>query len=244
MVRRKFISLFLCSFALVLTGPASGWSQSQETILYFTRHAQDMVALEETGKAGLALLPVCKPYLDDGQIDFCCLEVLNPLGEKRAELLAQWFGDNGLLPTLTHVMASYKTRTRQTVLPTAQAAGLDVNATDVDKNPGDGVQEIPAFVEECDDGFESASASLQPVVTAIGQLPQSSQALVCGHSGTLYKIMKALGIDTSDPVDFPVRPNGKVSGFNNLWIVGVNQAGEAYLKQHLLLDIALSTTAP
>jgi hypothetical protein len=56
--------------------------------------------------------------------------------------------------------------------------------------------------------------------------------------------MQLLGIDTSDPVDFPIRPNGKVDGFNNLWVVGMNESGEAYLKGHLLLDFTLATREP
>ena len=84
--------------------------------------------------------------------------MLSPLGTKRAELLAKWFADKGLLPSITHVLATHKVRTLQTVQPIAHAAGLDrdVNGdgvpdgADVDKNRGDGVQQIPAFVDECE----------------------------------------------------------------------------------------------
>ena len=40
---------------------------------------------------------------------------LTPLGEKRAELLVKWFQDRGLLPGITHVFATHKARSLQTV---------------------------------------------------------------------------------------------------------------------------------
>ena len=70
----------------------------------------------------------------------------------------------------------------------------------------------------------------------------SDESVVGAHSGTLYPIMEAFGIDTGDPVDFPRKPNGKVRGFNNLWIVSIDKRGRGRLKGHLLLDLKLVRT--
>jgi len=244
MNKRTVISVFFCACALVLTVPVPGWSQAQETIFYFTRHGEDNVELAQLGQSGNQAPITTRNGTPGAGVIECQVESLSPLGEKRAQLLAKWFEEYDLLSDLTHVFSSYKVRTLQTVLPTAQAAGLDLNATDIDKNPGDGVQQLPPFVEECDAGYESPLASIPVFAEELVKVPMGSRVLVCGHSPTLYPIMQLLGIDTSDPVDFPIRPNGKVDGFNNLWIIGMNEAGEAHLKEHLLLDFAILTTVP
>jgi len=202
-----------------------------KTIVYFVRHGEDQVDLSNIGNGIFA--EACSPCCGG---DECCLEVLNPLGEMRATLLADWFQDTGITGTLTNVIASHKTRTRQTVKMIASDAGL---TNDVDQTP-DGVQQIPPFVAECDAGFESASSSKDPMIEELADLPLGSQVVVGAHSGTIYKIMDAIGIDTSDPVDFPRRPNGKVQGFNNLWIVSMKDGGEAELEEHLVLDFELA----
>lgn len=208
-----------------------------ETLVYFTRHAEDEVALVQPVGSARALLSDCHPFLDDGELDECCLEVLSSLGQLRATLLAKWFWNQGITETVTHVIASHKTRTRQTVEAIASDAGLD---GDVDLNPGDGVQQVPAFAQECDSGFEKASSSRGPMVEAIEALPLGSVAVVGAHSGTLYKIMDALGIDTSDEMIFPRNPDGKVKGYNNLWIVSLDAGGSAVLVEHLVIDFELA----
>lgn len=209
----------------------------------FVRHAEKAVALRENGESGRALLPECKPYVkSNGEIDECCLEILNELGEKRAELLANWIVEEQGIQ-LTHAFSTHKTRTWQTVLPTAIAAGLDENASDVDLKPGDGVQQIPPFAEECDPGFESPRGSLGLVVAAILDIPDGSAAIVSGHSSTLYPMMELLGLNTDDdPVAYPKRPDGRVDGYNNLWIVTVDEDGNGTLHTHVLLDLALVST--
>jgi hypothetical protein len=62
---------------------------------------------------------------------------------------------------------------------------------------------------------------------------------VGAHSGTLYKIMDALGLDTSDPEVFPRRPNGKVDGFDNLWVVSIDETGAGQLVEHIVLQLEL-----
>ncbi len=178
----------------------------------------------------------CVAFLKDGEPDECCVEALNSRGELRATLLAKFFRGQGITERLTHVIASHKIRTRQTVGEIASDAGL---GGDVDQNPGDGVQQIPPFVEECDNGFEGSSSSRDPMIAVLAALPLGSRAVVGAHSPTIYPIMEAFGIDTSDPVDFPRRPNGKVKGFNNLWIVSIDDDGEGRLEEHIVLDFEL-----
>ena len=202
-----------------------------KTIVYFVRHGEDHVDLIDIGDGLFA-----EDCSDCCGGDECCLEVLNPLGEMRATLLADWFQEAGITGTLTNVIASHKARTRQTVQQIASDAGL---ANDLDQT-ADGVQQIPPFIDECDAGFESASSSKDPMIEELADLPLGSQVVVGAHSGTIYKIMDAIGIDTSDPVDFPRRPNGKVQGFNNLWIVSIKDGGEAELEEHLVLDFELA----
>ena len=127
----------------------------QRTLVYFVRHTEDEVALVESEEGG-SLFEDCVPFLNDGEPDDCCLEVLSDLGEVRARELARWFRDRGITEKLTHVIASHKQRSRQTVAEIAFDSGLQ---SDVDLNPGDGVQQIPAFVAECGSGFEIAHES-------------------------------------------------------------------------------------
>jgi len=173
--------------------------------------------------------------------------------------LAVWFKENKIADTLTCVIASHKLRTRQTVEGIANAAGLggDLNGdgipdgTDVDQEPGDGVIDVPGWPAECDPGWEKASAVIQPQIDFISALPVGSRAVVCSHSGTLYPIMEAFGIDTSDDSLFPKDAKGKVLGFNNLWRVELKPIpnGNSFVLQgqrieHLYLDFGLieSTT--
>ena len=134
-----FLTVFTCAVAL-LTEAAVG--QTTKAI-GFVRRAGDRVALFRRGQSGKAFRRDCKPFMDGGVVTDCCTEVLNPLGTERAKLLAKWFADNGVLPSITHVLATHKMRTLQTVQPIAHAAGLDrdVNGdgipdgADVDKHP-------------------------------------------------------------------------------------------------------------
>ncbi len=233
--------VFVGTFGLLLTGEASAHKPSRKTTVYFLRHAEDMSALVDAGNNDGSVVPDCVPFSNNGKIEDCCLGVLNPLGEKRAQLLTGWFAKRGILPEITHIFSTHKARTLQTVLPIASEARLaGANlAADVDLNPGDGVQQVPASIEECDPGFEIGHTSFQMTVDALRALPPGSVAIVCGHSASLYPIMEAFGIDTTDPVDFPRDSRGRVNGLNNLWKVRIvgNQAGE--LQKHLVLDFEL-----
>jgi len=246
MKKTLFLTVFTCAMAL-LTEAAVG--QTTKTI-YFVRHAEDQVALFQQGNKGKAFLPDCKPFKNEGVLEDCCTEVLNPLGTERAKLLAKWFKDQGLLPGITHVLATHKVRSMQTVLPIAHAAGLDKDVNgdgipdgaDLDKNPGDGVQQIPAFVSECEDGYEIAHNFYPLVVDHLRSLPLGSGVVVSGHSASLYPIMQSLGIDTSSSSRFPKNAVGRVSGYNNLWMVEVNANNVGTLLSHVRLNFALTTS--
>jgi phosphohistidine phosphatase SixA len=202
------------------------------TRIFFLRHAEEQVELLAAGGGTFA----------ENCIGTCCVEVLNPLGRKRAELLAVWFGKRNLLPRITHVFASHKIRTAQTGQPIAAAAieeGASL-AEDADSSPGDGVQQLPPFVDECAPGFTSARTSQAPMIEALTSLPTGSVAVVAAHSATIYPIMEALGVDTSDPVSFPRTPAGTVSGVNNLWEVRLDAGGQGRLQRHLVLDFELA----
>ena len=244
MKKLMFLTVFACAMAL-LTETAIG--QTTKTI-YFVRHAEDQTAVFQQGNNGKAFLPDCKPFMNEGVREDCCTEVVSPLGAKRAELLAKWFKDKGLLPSITHVLATHKVRTLQTVQPIAHAAGLDrdVNGdgipdgADVDKNPGDGVQQIPAFIAECEDGYEVAHNFYPLIVDQLQSLPLGSGIVVAGHSASLYPIMQTLGIDTSSASRFPKNAIGRVSGYNSLWIVSLDANNIGTLVTHVRLDFALA----
>ncbi len=130
----------------------SGWSDApqsqspQTTIIYFLRHAEDSMEL-------VGLDPSYTVTLNNCNADrSCCEQVLTPLGRERAARLADWFKSQRITDTLTHVIASHKIRTRQTVEKIAFLAGLggdldgdgDLDGTDIDQAPGDGVINVPS----------------------------------------------------------------------------------------------------
>ncbi len=229
--RSKLIGLLVGIFVLSVTIPAMAEAPPE---VWFTRHANDQTNLIDQG--GGLFQQEC---FNVGAPNECCIEVLDPLGEERAARLADWLSDHGITQRLTQVLATHKGRTVQTVVAVAAQAGL---SGDSDLNSGDGVQQIPSNALECDAGFESSGASRVPTIDALQALPQGSVVLVGAHSGTTYRIMDALGIDTSDSDDFPRSSSGKVSGFNNLWKITMNPDGTAKFKQYIVLDLFLERT--
>lgn len=215
-----------CAFALMLGLP--GVAAAGEADFWITRHGEDMIGLVDLG-GGL--------FQEDCNQAGCCIEPLDPAGELRADLLTYFLAKANVLPDLTDVIASHKSRTQQIVRPTADVVSLPVVS-------------YPVGVQECDPGFESANTSRAPMVAAIRSAPDGSTMLVAAHSGTIYNILGDLGIDTSDPYDFPRAPDGKVRGFNNLWHVHRNADDTYQLDGHVLVDFTLvgsvgrSTTAP
>jgi len=240
----------LAGIVVFLFAATAGWAdapQSQApntTIIYFVRHGEDSPEL-------VAFDPSFSVVFNNCNVGgTCCEEVLNPIGEERAARLADWFKASHITDTLTHVIASHKIRTRQTVEKIAQFAGLggdldgdgDLDGAYIDQAPGDGVVNVPSTPLECDPGFTSSASATQPQIDFLRALPVGSRAVVCSHSPVLYPVMQAFGIDTSDPVKFPKDSRGRVSGFNNLWVVQLDMAGGSYqgrLLKHSFLNLSL-----
>ncbi|KAL7545292.1 hypothetical protein ACHAWF_008646 [Thalassiosira exigua] len=157
--------------------------------------------------------------VDDGEIvgqnldQVCgnrrCAEELDRLGLLRAELLAGWMEEAGIVSKLTDVFASHLRRTVQTVAPLAALKGLEV-------------QQYPKDASELNP--EGGGASVCPTMEAIKNSPADSTIVVAAHTATIYRIMGAgngdecagLDIDTSDEASFPKDDRGAVSTSNQL----------------------------
>lgn len=208
---------------------------TDRTIIYLTRHAEKLTVQNDMG------LDNCTADGED------CEEALSPLGEKRAELLAEWFEDQGIIDEITHVISSDKQRTRQTVQPTAQKVrDLGRSLVDTDDTIDDGVVQLPAFdANTAGNELSGNSKSVGPTAQAILDLPAGSVAVVAAHSGTIYRILGGedtdgnmltgdddsvgLGIDTTigenfdDVTLFPKKESdGKVPTFGDVWRVVIN----------------------
>lgn len=252
----KFSCLIVATIGFFTANAQADAPQSESpntTIIYFVRHAEDADELVDPSYT----------VTFNNAAGSCHETVLNPLGKMRGVALADWFEARQITKTLTHVIATHKVRTRQTVGPIAQAAGLggDLNGdgildgTDVDQAPGDGVINVPSLPGECTPGWTASGSVTGPQTDYIKTLPLGSRAVVCSHSPSLYPIMRAFGIDTSDPVKFPKTgisntTSERVKGFNNLWAVELKPVpvGETWqyqgrLLDHVLLDFQLGVTA-
>jgi len=224
----KVAALTIATLLTATTAPvvsAYGYQPSR-TVVYLTRHAEKLTVQTDEGLDNCAL---------DAKGKLRCEEALNALGEKRAELLANWFESQGVIYRATHVISSDKQRTRQTIAPTAAKISdtnyySDLLDRDIEDGIVDGVMQIPAG---------------EPMAQAILDLPAGSVAIVAAHSGTIYKILGGddtdgnpatgdddsvgLGIDTtigdnfSDVTLFPKKEsNGKVRDFGDLWKIVIN----------------------
>ena len=242
-------SLVVISAVMVLAGgpfvpaPAT-FADSASTTLYFLRHGETQRRLIGTGTGTFA--EVCTPNRS------CCETPLNPLGIARRDALAEWFVDQGIAKRLTHLIATNKPRTVQTLTALGIVSGLGgdqdgngvLDGADDDLVPGDGIHQFPAHVRECDPGFEATTGSQPYIVEAILALPPGSQAVVANHSETLYSIItETTGLDTSDPLVFPKEDGSttRVRNFNDLWIVRTHGPRTGTLVRHLVFDIALRT---
>jgi broad specificity phosphatase PhoE len=222
-------------------------ARSQPTIIYFVRHSENEVRLIKTNTGG----NVPATFVEDCTATrSCCIQPLSALGRARRDALSQWFVDHDLARGLTHLIATNKPRTVETLRPLAIASGLGgdldgdgtLDGGDRDVMPGDGIQQYPAAAQECDRDYERTQDSKPLIVEAIRALPAGSRAVVANHSDTLYSIItEATGVDTSDPVLFPKEAGSttRVRNFNDLWIVEIGPTGAGKLLQHVVFDIAL-----
>jgi broad specificity phosphatase PhoE len=217
-------------------------AETPSTTLYFLRHGETQRRLVSAGTGAFA--EVCTATRS------CCETPLNPLGIARRDALAAWFVEHGLAKRLTHLIATNKPRTVETLSALAFASGLGgdqngdgvLDGTDNDLMAGDGIQQYPAQVRECDPGFEATTGSQPFIVAAIQALPPGSRAVIANHSETLYSIItETTGIDTSDPVVFPKEQGSttRVRNFNDLWIVRMNGSGSGMLVRHVVFEITL-----
>ncbi|MFK7854281.1 MAG: histidine phosphatase family protein [Granulosicoccus sp.] len=237
------LSKLVMSAVLVTVSTASGslladnGHNSNRVTLYFTRHAEKQTVLKETAEDSGIYTDNCNSSRSR------CEEELNPLGSRRAELLAEWLEQRGIAPTVTHVVSSDKQRTRQTVQPLADLiqSGYGDVLPDGDAMP-DGVWQVP-FAGDTANEVNGNSGSVDPTVMFIQtELQAGDVAVIAAHSGTIYKILGGaltdgtggLGIDTTqaaDSDDFPKNPDdGKVPGFGDVWKVVIRSSGDAVLK--------------
>ena len=226
-------------------------ARSQPTIIYFVRHGENEVRLTRTntGNVPATFVEECTPSRS------CCIQPLSALGQARRDALATWFVDHGLARRLTHLIATNKPRTVETLRPLAIASGLggdpdgdgSLDGSDVDLLPGDGIQQYPADALECDPAYQRTLDSKPLIVDAIRALPPGSRAVVANHSDTLYGIItEATGVDTSDPVLFPKEAGSttRVRNFNDLWVIEIGPTGAGTLIKHVVFEIALERQRP
>ena len=219
----------------------------RSTLLYFLRHSENEVRMirTNTGSAVPAtFVEDCTPTRS------CCIQPLSALGLVRRDALAEWFVEQRRAGSLTHLIATNKPRTVETLTALAVAAGLggdlDGNGTldggDVDLLSGDGIQQYPSTALECDLPYQRTLDSKPLIVEAIRALPFGSRAVIANHSDTLYAIItETTGVDTSDPDLFPKEAGSttRVRNFNDLWIFEVDDSGVGKLLRHVVFDLTL-----
>ena len=170
-----------------------------------------------------------------------CIEGLSNKGNERANKLAKWMENNGIVNKVTHVFATHKKRTYLTVLPVAEMANVNV-------------QRYPSSSGSDNDGVEKLEeeASICPTVRAIKSTPLGSTIIISTHRSAIYGILSngyddeeddsctGLGLDTSNSANFPKDEEGKLdSGYSDLWKITIDANGKPSLEQRLILDFDL-----
>ena len=165
-----------------------------------------------------------------------CAEELDRMGLLRAELLAPWMEQEGIVSKLTHIFASHLRRTAQTVAPLARLTGLEV-------------QQYPKGASELNP--EGGGASVCPTVEAIKNSKGGSTIVVAAHTATIYRIMgegngdecEGLGLDTSDKTNFPKDGRGAVprEQYGNVWKVSIDANGHATFEERQIVEFSLNT---
>lgn len=228
--RMNFTSIALGATLMVGTMlPGLAFAGDDEVTIYFTRHAEKQALLTETEEeVGVGVEEEEHLYQPSGDKG---AEELSEFGEKRAEALADWFLVKGITSDLTHIFSSQKLRTRQTIQAIAQDAlaisGDElVTSNDDDYLIGDGIQQFPRDIVPNDyderlETLDSPKSSINPTIEALLNLPDGSVALVAMHSGTFYKILNGLQIDSGNKVTdeglFPKGDDQKISTFGDIW---------------------------
>ena len=230
---------FVAAAAVPATANADYYGYNNQPVtIYFTRHAEKQTTTKSLGDASSTYDLVWTPEepiitalnnggsskgdnLDQVCGEVKCAEELSSLGLKRADLLADWFSRRGITRRLDAVYSSHKERTRQTVAPTADVAGLTV-------------VQLPVGATEL--APEKTGPTECPTLAAIKYANPGDTLLIAGHSGTLYDIMgdgndecEGLGLLSDSDLTsnrFPKDEDGKVADFGDIWKVTVRN-GEA-----------------
>jgi len=168
-----------------------------------------------------------------------CIEGLSNKGNERANKLANWMMNNGIVNEITHVFATHKRRTYLTVLPVAELANVKVQ-----RFPSGGDNDM---VEKLDE-----EASICPTIQAIKSTPLGSTIVISTHRSAIYGILSngyndeeddgctGLGLDTSNSDNFPKDDEGKLdSGYSDLWKISIDANGKPSLENRLVLDFDL-----
>lgn len=113
---------------------------------------------------------------------------LTPIGHQRAQLLVHTFRD----VKFTHMFATHTTRARQTVEPIAAIQKLQIVQLPA---PGSTLGGQPVT------DSTPRQAAIEPIASAVLQLPAGSVALVGANSDNIYGILNRLGV--------PVAPDQK-----------------------------------
>jgi hypothetical protein len=122
---------------------------------------------------------------------------LTTAGRQRADVLAQTL--RGV--TFTHIFTSHTTRTRQMVESIAAAQGIPIVQL---PEPGSWLDGHPVTEQT------SRRAPIEPIATALLQLPPGSVALVALNSENIFAILHRLGV--------PLAPAGQAGALGSLCV--------------------------
>ena len=144
-----------------------------------------------------------------------CIEGLSSKGNERAQKLANWMKNNGIVNKVTHVFATHKRRTYLTVLTVAEMANVEVKRfPSVAVVGSDNDDEVEKLEEE---------ASICPTVQAIKSTSLGSTVIMSTHRSAIYGILSngnddeeedsctGLGLDTSNSANFPKDDEGNLT---------------------------------
>lgn len=143
--------------------------------------------------------------------------------EDRTDLLPEGYARATLLSerltraAITHVCSSHLNRALETVRPTGEGHDLPVIQLPEPGSTVDG---------QMVDQSTSSSASIEPMVEFLLELPPGSVAVCAGHSGTLLAVIAGLGVEVNPNCEFPrdnclagTKPEDFPGGYDNLWVV-------------------------